>query len=266
VLPASESSIIERHLRAQGIDLRLGEELAHIVPDAQRQVAGIKTKSGEEISCEFVGLAVGVSPNIGFLSGTALETDKGILVDECLRTNIEDVYAIGDCAQHRHPAAGRKSVEQVWYTGRMMGETVAKSVLGTPTPYSPGIWFNSAKFFDIEYQTYGQVPSVFPEGTRSIYWEHAQGQKCMHLVYEASSFRVLGINLLGIRHRHEVWDSWLSQGKSLQYVLAHLHEANFDPEFFRRHEHELLAVYNAQYPSMPIAPPARSWWSQLWNR
>jgi NADPH-dependent 2,4-dienoyl-CoA reductase/sulfur reductase-like enzyme len=70
---------------------------------------------------------------------------------------VPGVYAIGDCAQHRTPPPGRKAVEQVWYTGRMHGETLALTLTGKRPPYAPGHWFNSAKFLDIEYQTYGQV-------------------------------------------------------------------------------------------------------------
>jgi hypothetical protein len=42
-------------------------------------------------------------------------------------------------------------------TGRMMGEALAQTLTGKPTQYKPGHWFNSAKFLDIEYQTYGWV-------------------------------------------------------------------------------------------------------------
>ena len=51
----------------------------------------------------------------------------------------------------------RRPIEAVWYTGRMMGETLAQTICGNRIAYNPGHWFNSAKFFDIEYQTYGWV-------------------------------------------------------------------------------------------------------------
>ena len=129
-------------------------ELDEIIADANNQVKAIITKSGQQIECQLVGVATGVKPNISFLKNTELETDKGILVNRNLETNISDVYAIGDCAQQREAIGNRKPVEAVWYTGRMMGEAVAQSICGNPTAYHPGNWFNSAKFFDIEYQTY----------------------------------------------------------------------------------------------------------------
>jgi len=47
---------------------------------------------------------------------------------------------------------------------------------------------------------------------------------------------VIGLNLMGLRFRHEVCERWLVEERTVDYVLAHLEEANFDPEFFRRHE------------------------------
>ncbi|HCX24374.1 MAG TPA: FAD-dependent oxidoreductase, partial [Cytophagales bacterium] len=228
------------------------------------KVKGIKTKSGELIDCQFVGLTVGVRPNIDFLKETKLEIDRGILVDEYLATNIPDVYAIGDCVQLRSAPSHRRAIEAVWYVGRMMGETLAKTITGSPTKYQPGYWFNSAKFFDIEYQTYGSVPSVLSDNQGSFYWESTDGKKCIHVVYETGNKKVLGINTFGIRMRHEVWDKWLNQTKTLSYVIENLPEANFDPEFFKRFEPEIQLQYNSEFgENIQISKP--TFFQKLFN-
>ncbi|MGB3547895.1 MAG: FAD/NAD(P)-binding oxidoreductase, partial [Saprospiraceae bacterium] len=159
-LPAEEAEMVARHIEGTDIVLRRETELDTIIDDGHGAVGGIKTKAGEEIACQYVGLTAGVSPNIDFLRDVeGLGLDKGILVDNYLQTSLPDVYAIGDCAQIREPLPGRKPIEAVWYTGRMMGETVAYNITGRPVSYNPGIWFNSAKFIDIEYQVYGEVPA-----------------------------------------------------------------------------------------------------------
>ncbi|HCM77122.1 MAG TPA: FAD-dependent oxidoreductase, partial [Cytophagales bacterium] len=157
VLPSQEAQMISRHIREHHVDLREGTELQDILGDNQGRVRGVVTKQGEQIECQFVGLTVGVSPNIGFLKSSGIDTQRGVLVNEYLQTNVKDVYALGDCVERTYDLPGRRNIEQVWYTGRMMGEVVAQTICGTPTPYEPGPWFNSAKFFDIEYQTYGNV-------------------------------------------------------------------------------------------------------------
>ncbi|WP_420458524.1 NAD(P)/FAD-dependent oxidoreductase [Neolewinella sp.] len=246
-LPREESEMVSRHILSQGIDLRHDTELREIVDDGTGAAGAVITKSGERIECQYVGLTAGVHPNIDFLNNAdGLETKKGILVNHYLETSVPDVYAIGDCAQVREPRPGRTPIEAVWYTGRIMGETVAYNILGRPVAYDPGIWFNSAKFIDIEYQVYGEVPADGREGMSTIYWEHPGGEKSVRINYDAAGGRVLGFNLMGIRYRHEVCEKWIADGTHVEEVLQKLGLANFDPEFYKQYEAEVVAQYNRQ--------------------
>ncbi len=234
ILPKGESGMINTHLREHGIDLRLGTGLGSIVADDQGRVRAVTLAgSGEEIPCRLVGLTTGVTPNIGFLANSGLDLGRGILVDRYLETSQPGVYAIGDCAEIREPCAGRKPIEAVWYTGRMMGETVARTVCGLPTSYDPGHWFNSAKFFDIEYQAYGRVSAAIqkPLDETHYHWRHPGKNKSLTLAYNNTTRRFLGLVAMGIRIRHVIADSWLRQEKDIDYVIAHLSDAYFDAEF-----------------------------------
>jgi NADPH-dependent 2,4-dienoyl-CoA reductase/sulfur reductase-like enzyme len=266
ILPAEEARMVSRHLREHHIDLRLETELKEILPDASgKKCAAVVTNKGEKIECGFVGLTVGVSPNIEFLKNSELETNRGILVNEFLETNIPDVYAAGDCAELRQPQPGRKAIEAVWYVGRMMGETAAYNIIrdwglgigdwASPNPqspipnpqfYDPGIWFNSAKFFDIEYQVYGDIRAQLPENYSTLYWEHPGGKKSLRLNFEKSSGKIAGFNLMGVRYRHEVCEKWIASGAHVEEVLQNLGMANFDPEFSLQYEEELVKIYNQQ--------------------
>ncbi|WP_306643647.1 NAD(P)/FAD-dependent oxidoreductase [Sanyastnella coralliicola] len=258
VLPKEEGELVARHMIEHHVDLRLNTELAEVIPDENGRAKAIKTKDGETIECQLVGLTAGVSPNVAFLKGGELEIDRGILVDEYLKTNIPDVYAIGDCAQMRNPSKGRRPLEQVWYTGRMMGETVGATLTGTPTPYKPGYWFNSAKFFDIEYQTYGTVPARDLDGLSEFYWEHPDGKICIKIVFETATRRFHGINTFGIRMLHERFDKWLNEERSVDHIMEYLADANFDPEFYRTHEKAVVNKFNAEQGTA-IVPKKRSW-------
>lgn len=255
VLPLEESQMINRHIYEHHIDLRLETELEEIIPDEKGRVKSIKTKSGEIIDCQFVGLTAGVSPNIDFLKGNQLDGDelsiqigRGILVNEFFETNIPDVYAIGDCAEfYKAPAADRKNIEQVWYTGRMHGETLAHNLTHQkPVPYKPGIWFNSAKFLDIEYQTYGHVPPSWDENTGSFYWEHQGGKSCIRILYNRGDQAIKGVNAFGWRLRHEFFDKAISEAWTLEKVLVNIHKANFNPEFFKPFHQEVIKKYNSK--------------------
>lgn len=246
VLPLQEANLITRHIQSHHVHLKLETELKEITSDDTGKVKSVVTTKDEIIPCQFVGLTVGVSPNINFLKDSGIETKRGVLVNDYLQTNASDVYAVGDCVERNYELPGRKTIEQVWYTGRMMGEVVAQTICDTPTKYAPGPWFNSAKFFDIEYQTYGNVSNVLKENEAELYWEHRSGTKAMHFIWNKQSQEFIGINTFGIRLRHEKFDSWLREKKSIDFVLAHLHEANFDPEFFERHEKEITEYFTEQ--------------------
>lgn len=243
VLPRQEANMISRHVRSHHVDLRLETELKEIQGDETGRVKSIVTSKGETIECQFVGLTVGVSPNIDFLKGSAIETKRGVLVNEFLETNLPDVYALGDCVERKYDLPGRRNIEQVWYTGRMMGEVVAQTICGTKTNYEPGPWFNSAKFFDIEYQTYGNVWNELKPNESEFYWEHSSGMKCVHVLWDKVTSQFLGLNTFGIRMRHECFDKWLREKKNVDFVMGHLAKANFDPEFFERHEREILSTF-----------------------
>lgn len=247
VLPEGESAMINRHIKNHHIDLRLGVNLQEIKADKNGKAKSVViTETGEEIECDVVGLTAGVSPNIDFLQDSGIELGRGVKVNRLLETNIKDVYAIGDCAEQHEAIGNRRPIEAVWYTGRMMGETLAQTICGNPMEYKPGHWFNSAKFMDIEYQTYGWV---FSERSRQEYeqhfhWKHDDDTKCITVAYHKDTQEFLGINTFGIRMRHEVFDRWLTEKRNVDFVMNNLPEANFDPEFYKRLEKDILAAYN----------------------
>ncbi|GAA3577978.1 FAD/NAD(P)-binding oxidoreductase [Snuella lapsa] len=247
VLPEGESNMINREIKEHNIDLRLGVNLKEIKSDKNGNVASVViAETGEEIQCNLVGLTAGVSPNIDFLKDTGIQINRGVIVNRFLETNIQDIYAIGDCAEQQVPIKERKPIEAVWYTGRMMGETVAQTICDKKTPYKPSHWFNSAKFFNIEYQTYGWVWAHPKQNESRFYWEHSDGKKCIHINFDKDTRQFIGINTLGIRMRHNFFESVLTKKKSIDYVIEHLADANFDPEFYKLHEKEIVATFNKE--------------------
>ena len=130
VISPHEGAMIEKHILAHGIDLKMSTNLVEIVADEKGQATAVITDQGETLPCQMVGLTAGVRPNIDFLKNSGLEMNRGILVDQYLATNLPDVYAIGDCAELRAPLPHRNAIEAVWYVGRMMGETLAQNLTG----------------------------------------------------------------------------------------------------------------------------------------
>ncbi len=261
VIPEQESNMINEHILEHHIDLRLSSNLKEIISDENGNVKSIViAETGEEIPCNVVGLTAGVSPNIEFVKNSNIETDNGILVNEFLETNCKDVYAIGDCAQQRKAIGQRRTIEAVWYTGRMMGETVAQTICGNRRAYKPGHWFNSAKFLDIEYQTYGWVFSEHNKKDDEVHfqWRHPSEKICITIAYHKKNRKFLGINTFGIRLRHEIFDRWLTDEVNVEFVLEHLIDANFDPEFYKHYEQDIVEKFNTDN-NTNIKTKKKSW-------
>ncbi|MCA9537478.1 MAG: NAD(P)/FAD-dependent oxidoreductase [Myxococcales bacterium] len=247
-MPREESVMVGDVINAGGIELRSGTELKEIQGDAEGRACAVVTGAGDRIECQFVGLTAGVRPNIGVLKDSKLPTGRGVLCDFNFRTQDEDVFTCGDCAEIVTPEGERNRIEQLWYTGKMHGEVLGAVLAGEDVSYDRGIWFNSAKFLDLEWHTYGQVPPAgFPQppGLRSVYWENKARRLAFRLVLDTDG-AVVGVNAMGIRYRHRVCERWIAEKRPLDYVLSHLSEGNFDPEFYRRYEAEIVGTFQEQ--------------------
>lgn len=247
VLPAEESEMVNQQILRHGIDLRLETELKEICDDEGGKVKSVITSKGKEVPCDMVALTAGVSPNVEFLRGSALLIRRGIVVDSRLQTNIQDVFAIGDCAEVNEPADGRKSIEAVWYTGRKMGQVAAANILGKNLNYNPGVWFNSAKFFNLEYQVYGQVFPEKREGITEFIWQDPHKKIAVRICFDSQTEEVLGFNLMGMRFRHEVCENWIQNKQKIDHVMENLLAANFDPEFYKTFENQILEAFNQTF-------------------
>ena len=263
VLPKADAEFVMKHIsHHKGLTCHYSTELDEILTNEQDEAIGIRTKNGDQIECQFVGLTPGVSPNVEFLKSSGIKIDRGIVIDRSFRTSAPDVYAIGDCAQFENPLPQRAAIEQVWYTGKFMGELVAQVIHGESVEYNPGHWFNSAKFFDLEYQTYGIVENRLIDSRDEFIYQDSKGEVLLHFVFETESRKFIGVNAFGIRLRHPVFNEWLLRGSTIEEVISQLPSANFDPEFYRKYEEDILSEFNkAQRSSLSLKKG--KWWQQL---
>jgi NAD(P)H-nitrite reductase large subunit len=234
VLPPEEAAMVREEIEQAGIGLRLSTELEAILDDGHGRARAVRTTEGDELPAQVVGLTAGVSPNLDLARETGVECGRGILVDPSLRASVEGVYAAGDCAELRAADGERGLVQQVWYTGKRQGALVADAIVadaaGQEAPaYDPGVWFNSAKFLDLEYQTYGTVAA---DGRDSLWWRDPARRRGLRIAFEGE--RVVGLNAMGLRLSHAVCERWIREERSLDHVVERLAEADFDAEFTPR--------------------------------
>jgi NADPH-dependent 2,4-dienoyl-CoA reductase/sulfur reductase-like enzyme len=134
VLDETESVIVERRLAAEKIHLHYRTELASI-EGRDGKVSGVVTKSGDRIECQLVAVAVGVLPRAELARSARLSMDRGVLVDQYLRTSAPDVYAAGDVAQVYDPLTGSSVLDTLWSAALDQGRAAAANMAGAATPY-----------------------------------------------------------------------------------------------------------------------------------
>jgi len=244
-LPQEEAEMVTNHLISKNINIKFEREIIGFEADDANKVKSVESQLEEKVDSDLVCVCIGVEPKVDWLKSTEVQTKDGVLVNAHLQTNIPSIFAVGDCVEFIDPVHGRKSIETLWYTGKLMGDYLGKNILHeNPPPYEPGIYFNSAKFFDLEYQIYGDVPTSLSESYGTIFWKHPTKDKSIRLVFNARKEEFIGCCVLGIRFRQEVCEKWIKEKWKISAVLPVLSEANFDSEFSTRYERELLNIYN----------------------
>jgi NAD(P)H-nitrite reductase large subunit len=221
VLPPEEATIIGAHLTRHGIDVRFNTQLRSI--EGTECVRGVTLANGETIACNMVMICTGVQPVTDLAHRSGIAVQRGIVVNDYFETSAPNVYAVGDCAEQNG------IVELLWYSARAHGEHVGAVICGDRTPYARDVFYNSAKFFDIEYQTYGSVPADL-DGITSIVWQHVHKDQFLRIAHRDGI--VCGFNALGLRLRAEVCMQWIRTRTPVDVVLRDLKRANFNEEFF----------------------------------
>lgn len=141
--------LLAKELHDHGVKLRLGDALAGI--EEKDDQAVVSLASGKQLSADMVVLAIGVRPDTGFLQGSGIQLGpKGhIVVDEQLRTNLPDVYAVGDAIQVKDFVTGEDTAIPLAGPANKQGRIVADVIAGLPGSYKATQGSSVVKVFDL---------------------------------------------------------------------------------------------------------------------
>lgn len=149
-----------------GAAFRLGIGASGSVIDDQNRITAVKLSNGEEIACDFVVCAAGVRPNLAFLEGSGIKTERGIVVDEFMRTSDPDIYAAGDVT----------ALSGIWPNAMDQGRIAAANMSGQQMKYTDTFCIkNTVNFFGLTMLSVGEVEpkeegsQVFTRECRNAY-------------------------------------------------------------------------------------------------
>ncbi|EME56971.1 oxidoreductase [Rhodococcus ruber BKS 20-38] len=178
------AQVAERlHAWWEGVDLRCGTGVGEITP------GGLTLDDGTALPADVVVTGIGVRPDVGWLSGSGLEIDRGVVVDESLRTSDPSVFAVGDVAMRWSPRFGTRLGGEHWDEARTGPATVAGALLRPQSPpvFDPIPYFWSDQFgHKIQFVGYrsesdDMVVREGADGKWGAAWFDAAGQLTAHL-------------------------------------------------------------------------------------
>jgi len=133
IFDADMAGYVRRQLQNKGVRVLTGTALAGI--RGEERVTGVVTASGV-LSADVVVLSIGVRPATAFLQDSGLVMERGCIVtDEKQRTNLPDVYAVGDCAMVKNRMTGRLQWSAMGSTANIAGRCLALNLGGTEAEY-----------------------------------------------------------------------------------------------------------------------------------
>ncbi|WP_276256147.1 FAD-dependent oxidoreductase [Halomontanus rarus] len=142
------AEVVEEHLREQGVDLHLETAVSGFVGDERIDAVELED---ETVSADVAIVGVGVRPNVELAdeSGIELGPTGAIATDDYGRTNDENVYAAGDCAEARHVVTGEPDHVPLALTANRAGRAIGQTVTGDPTPVGDTAGTAIVKAFDL---------------------------------------------------------------------------------------------------------------------
>jgi len=123
------AQIVHDALEEHGVTPVFDSGVDHFEVDDDGHVTGAVDPNGDFYDGEFVGVAIGLHFNTEWLQGSGVECDDGVVVDEYMQTNVEDVYAAGDITQFYDVLLGDRTQNGAWGSAKEQGATAAKNMV-----------------------------------------------------------------------------------------------------------------------------------------
>lgn len=115
------AGMLKAELARQGIKFAMGKKTVELTGGAE--VEGLRFDDGTELQADLVVMAAGILPNTEVAKASGIECRRGIVVDDYMRTSAPDVYAVGECCEHRGICYGL--VAPLFEQGAVLAKTIA---------------------------------------------------------------------------------------------------------------------------------------------
>jgi len=187
------AKILQEELAYRGISILLGRNVKQIVKKQNRVV--LVSNFNEELDADMIIVGKGVRPNIEFIKNSNVNTNRGIIVDECMRTNIENIFAAGDVAEGKDLVTGKMELVQTWPDACYQGSIAGFNMVGYQKKSPGSISANITHVFGLTIASVGLVrPTNSMLAEELKFWER---EKKIYRRILLGEGKILGAVLVG---------------------------------------------------------------------
>ena len=184
-LDAPAADLLKSMVERKGIKVLLNASTAHI--HGETRVEGVELADGRRIEADAVIFAAGIRPNIALAREAGIPVNRGVLVDDVMQTGTPDIFALGECAEHRGVCYGL--VEPAYEQARVL----ARHLAGDAAMYGGSVVATNLKVSGVSVFSAGDFMGV--DGGETILLNDARGGTYKKLVI--SDGRLIGAVLIG---------------------------------------------------------------------
>ncbi|MBT3319288.1 MAG: NAD(P)/FAD-dependent oxidoreductase [Clostridia bacterium] len=153
ILDEQGAAPVQAKMQENGVTFHLGITAQKVV-DKDR-VEKVVLKDGTEIACDVLVMAVGVRPNVAEAMAAGVKANRGILVDENMRTNVDDIYAAGDVTEAVDVTTGEHKIMALWPNAYLQGRAAAYDMCSAEHDFDGVFPMNAVGFFGLPIITAG---------------------------------------------------------------------------------------------------------------
>jgi len=184
-------SILEEYIADKNVDLRLSQTLEG-AEDDEKSVR-LHFRGEQPLTTDLCLVSIGVRSDMDFINNSDIETDKGILIDDKMRTSADDIYAAGDVSQGINLLSGKKEIIGLWGNACYQGRTAGFNMAGREVTYPGTMPQHISSFFGL---TFARLGDIHPHGEQVRVISNrdlSEGSYCL-LAYDRG--RLVGVNML----------------------------------------------------------------------
>jgi ferredoxin-nitrate reductase len=185
-LDTPSARLLERALRRLGIEVLLERATSEVYGDDR--AAGLRFAWGDDLAADMVVVSAGIRPEVELAVAMGVEVERGIVVDDAMRTNVPDVWAVGECAQHRGVVQG------LWAPIREQALVAGATVAGTPAGFHGAIPVTELKVAEIDLFCAGAHSAEVPDDDEIVAMNTRAG---IYRKLVVRGDRLIGATLLG---------------------------------------------------------------------